>query len=101
MVVGILEIIYSQWKYCCDILHKREEYGLRIKHHEWLEVQVQIQLEKGTERMKVEDHHLVQMTFRELWAQGGSNKIIWLCAVYIARGKEMGDRERFSGQRFK
>ena len=41
------------------------------------------------------------MTFRELWAKGASNKIFWLRAVQIERGKEVDDGGSFSGQRWK
>ena len=97
----MLEMVHLQWNYCCNIVHKQEEYGLRIKHREWLQGQVHIYLAKGTESMGVEDCHLVQITFRELWAKGVSNKRICLCAVQIARGKDVDDRERFSGKIWK
>ena len=101
VVVGMLEMVQSQWKYCCDIVHKRVKVGLRIKHHEWFKGRVQVHLKKGMEKMEEEDHHLVHRTFRELWDKGGSNKIIWFCAVKIARGEGMDDRERLSGQIWK
>ena len=74
-------MVHSQWKYRCNIVNKREEDGLQIKHHEWLKVQDHIQLAKGTERMEEEDHYLVWMTIVELWAKWDSDKIIWLCVV--------------------
>ena len=52
MVVGMLEMVYSQWKYHCNIAHKQEEDGLQIKHHEWLEGQVQLNLAKSIESME-------------------------------------------------
>ena len=44
---------------------------------------------KGHRKDGKEDHHLVRMTFRELWDKGASDKRIWLCAVYIVWGKEV------------
>ena len=44
---------------------------------------------------------MVRMTFRELWAKGSNEKIIWLCAVQIAWGEEVDGGERFRVQRLK
>ena len=62
----MLQMVHSQWKYCCNIEYKREEDGLGIKHHEWLKGQVQLELVKGTEKIKMEDRYLVRMIFRQL-----------------------------------
>ena len=48
--------------------------------------------------MEVDDHHLVRITFRELWAKGASDKRIWLRAVQNAQDEEVEDGEHFSGQ---
>ena len=60
-----------------------------------------MQLSKGTERMELEDHHLVRITFRELWDKGTSQKMIWIRAVHIARGEELDYGERFRVQIWK
>ena len=36
-----------------------------------------------------------------MWDKGARDKIIWLCAVQIARDNEVDDRERFNGQIWK
>ena len=66
-----------------------------------LKGQVQLQLGKGIDRTKEEDHHLARMTFRELWDKWASDRIIWLCMVQIAQGEEVDEGERFSGQIWK
>ena len=89
VLVGMLEMLNSQWKYCRDIFCKREEDGLWIRHYDWLNGRFQIHMEKSTERMEVEDQHLVRIKFRELRDIGDSKKRIWILAVQIAHGGEV------------
>ena len=74
VVTGMLEMVHSQWKYRCKFLHKREEYVLLNNHHEWLIGQIQLQLEKGTERMEDYDYHLVWMTIQSYGQKGRLEK---------------------------
>ena len=52
VVVGMLEMVHSWWKNLCNIVNKWKTDGLTINHNEWLKVQVQLQMAKGTERME-------------------------------------------------
>lgn len=85
LVDHLLALTHSQWTTRCDILHERDNNGLRIREGVELETAISNQFRLGLEGLHPRDHHFISRGHSQVTDMHGQEKKAWLSGILIAR----------------
>jgi hypothetical protein len=84
VITQLLQGTYSQWIYCCVLVHNRTTGMLISAHKEDLLKEIKHQLTLDQEGLAVEDQFLLECNFDELTSTSGKHQENWILAIQAA-----------------
>jgi len=91
MVSNLLGIVHKMWILRNEVVHERDEQGLKVKEGRELEKAISEQFELGVNSLLAADQHFITRGRKRVENMMAVEKKTWLYGIQIAR--EVGERE--------
>jgi hypothetical protein len=85
LVIRLLEITHGQWLYRCVQVHDKLHGTLITEQKEYLQRQIEEEIDKGWNDLMEEDEYLVEVNLEDLENTNGERQEYWLVAICAAR----------------